>query len=87
MTLRCLSRTSSYLRMSLRCSALRPSTVFCARSIALVTMRRLDRHVVWEGAAHHPLHGTGGEQPHQLVFERQEETALAEVTLPARATT
>ena len=38
MTLRCLSRTSSYLRTSLRISAFLPSTVFCARSIALVTI-------------------------------------------------
>ncbi len=30
--------TSSYLRTSLRISALRASTVFCARSMALVTI-------------------------------------------------
>ena len=39
MTLRCSLRTSSYLSSSLRVSALRPSTVFWARSIAFVTMR------------------------------------------------
>jgi len=39
MTLRCSFITSSYLRTFLRISALRCSTVFCARSMALVTMR------------------------------------------------
>ena len=38
MTLRCSFITSSYLRTSLRISALRPSTVFWARSMALVTI-------------------------------------------------
>ena len=38
MTLRCSFITSSYLRTFLRVSALRCSTVFWARSIALVTM-------------------------------------------------
>ena len=38
MTLRCWSITSSYLRASLRCSALRASTVFWARSMALATV-------------------------------------------------
>ena len=38
MTLRCWSITSSYLSASLRISALRASTVFCARSIALATV-------------------------------------------------
>ncbi len=39
MTLRCSFITSSYLRTFLRISALRCSTVFWARSMALVTMR------------------------------------------------
>ena len=39
MTLRCSFITSSYLRTFLRISALRCSTVFCARSMALVTIR------------------------------------------------
>ncbi len=38
MTLRCSFITSSYLRTFLRISALRISTVFCARSMALVTI-------------------------------------------------
>jgi len=38
MTLRCSFMTSSYLSTSLRVSELRPSTVFCARSMALVTI-------------------------------------------------
>ena len=37
--------------------------------------------------AHDPLHRAGGEQPHQLVLEGQEEPALAEVALPAGAAT
>ena len=45
---------------------------------------RLERHVVGEGAVHHPVHGAGGEQPHELVFERQVEAALARVALAAR---
>ena len=39
MTLRCSFITSSYLSTFLRISALRCSTVFWARSMALVTMR------------------------------------------------
>ncbi len=45
---------------------------------------RLDRLVVFE-AAHGPLQGTGGEQPHQLVVEAQVEAALAGVALTAGA--
>ena len=45
---------------------------------------RLDRHVVGQGLAHHPAHGAGGEQAHQLVLERQVEAALAGVALAAR---
>ncbi len=48
---------------------------------------RLERHVVGEGTVHHPAHRTGREQPHQIVFERQVEAALARVTLAAGATT
>ena len=44
---------------------------------------RLDRHVVGQGLAHHPLHGAGGEEPHELVLERQVEAALAGVALAA----
>ena len=43
------------------------------------------RHVVGEGLAHHPVHGAGGEQAHQLVLERQVEAALARVALAAGA--
>ena len=46
---------------------------------------RLDRHVVGQGLAHHPVHGAGGEQAHQLVLERQVEAALARVALAAGA--
>src|ERR1035438_7378878 len=98
MTLRCSFLTSSYLSSSLRVSALRPSTVCWARSIALVTMRAsigtssgrarpmtqltcLDRHVIGQGSSHDPADGTGREQPHQLVLERQVEPALAAIAL------
>ena len=47
---------------------------------------RLDRHVVGQGLAHHPVHGAGGEQAHELVLERQVEAALAGIALTARAT-
>ena len=81
MTLRCSFITSSYLRTSLRISKLRSSTVRWARSMALVTMLRLERHVVGEGLAHHPAHRAGGEEPHEVVFEREVEAALAGVAL------
>ena len=45
----------------------------------------VDRHVVGQGPAHHPVHGAGGEQAHELVLERQEEPALARVALAAGA--
>ena len=67
----------------MRISKLRSSTVRCARSIALRDHLRLERHVVGEGAVHHPVHGAGGEQPHEVVFERQVEAALARVALAA----
>ena len=44
----------------------------------------LDRHVFGQGATHHPVHGAGGEEPQQLVFEAQVETALARVALAPR---
>ena len=46
---------------------------------------RLEGHVVGEGLAHHPVDGTGGEQAHEVVLERQVEPALAGVTLTAGA--
>ena len=46
-----------------------------------------DRHVVGQGPSHHPADGTGREQPHQLVLERQVEPALAGIALaPGPAT-
>ncbi len=45
----------------------------------------LDRHVVLEGLAHHPVHGARGEQAHEVVLERQVEAALAGVALTAGA--
>ena len=77
--------TSSYLRASLRISALRASTVFCARSIALATVLDSIGHVLGQGAAHDPAHGAGGEEAEQLVVEAQVEAALARVALAARA--
>ena len=44
---------------------------------------RLERHVVGEGAVHHPAHRAGREEPHQLVLEREVEAALARVALAA----
>ncbi len=44
----------------------------------------LDGDVVGQGLAHHPRHGAGGEQAHQLVLERQVEAALAGVALAPR---
>ena len=44
---------------------------------------RLERHVVGERLAHHPRHGAGGEQAHELVLERQVEAALAGIALAA----
>ena len=38
---------------------------------------RLERHVVGQGLAHHPVDGAGGEQAHEVVLERQVEAALA----------
>ena len=38
---------------------------------------RLERHVVGERAPHHPVHRAGREQPHEVVFEREVEAALA----------
>ena len=46
---------------------------------------RLERHVVGERLAHHPVHRAGREQAHELVFERQVEAALAGVALAAGA--
>ncbi len=46
---------------------------------------RLDGHVFWKGLGHHPAHGPGGEETHEVVLEAEEEAALAGVTLPARA--
>ena len=46
---------------------------------------RLDRHVVGKRLAHHPVHGAGGEQAHELVLEREVEAALAGVALTAGA--
>jgi hypothetical protein len=43
----------------------------------------LDRHVVGQGLAHHPVHGAGGEEAHQVVLEGQVEAALARVALAA----
>ena len=48
---------------------------------------RFERHVVGEGAIHHPVHGAGREQSHELVFERQVEPARAGVALTTAATT
>ena len=48
---------------------------------------RLERHVVGERLAHHPVHRAGREEPHEVVFERQVEAALAGVTLAAGTTT
>ena len=47
---------------------------------------RLDGHLVGEGLAHHPAHGAGGEEAHQLVVEAQVEPALARIALTARPT-
>ena len=46
---------------------------------------RLDGLVVGEGPVHHPADRAGGEQPHELVLELQEEPALARVALATRA--
>ena len=67
----------------MRISKLRSSTVRCARSIDFGDHLRFEGHVVGEGAVHHPVHGAGCEQPHEVVFERQVEAALARVALTA----
>ncbi len=67
----------------MRISALRPSTVFWARSMALVTILASMGTSSGRVSAHHPLHGAGGEQAHELVLEREEEPALARVALAA----
>ncbi len=85
MTRRCSLMTSSYLRTFLRISALRCSTVVWARSMALRDHLGLDGHVVGQRLVHHPVHGPGGEQPHQLVLEGQVEAALPGVALTAGA--
>ena len=46
---------------------------------------RFDRHVIGERPAHHPAHGAGREEAHEVVFEGQVEPALARVTLPPSA--
>ena len=45
---------------------------------------RLDGRVLGQGLVHHPAHGPGGEQAHQVVLQRQVEPALARVALAAR---
>ena len=47
---------------------------------------RLDRLVVGQRASHDVVEGTGGEEPHQVVVETEEEPALAGISLAARAT-
>ena len=44
----------------------------------------LDGDVVGKGPAHHPVHGAGGEQAHQVVLQGQEEPALTRVALAPR---
>ena len=46
---------------------------------------RLDRYLVGQGTAHDPADGPGSEQPHELIFEREVEPAVARVALAARA--
>src|SRR5664280_313202 len=46
---------------------------------------RLDGHLVGEGPTHHPVHCTGGEQPHEVILEREEEPALPRVALTTGA--
>ena len=48
---------------------------------------RLDRHVVGHRLGHHPVHRAGGEEAHELVFEREVEAALAGIALAAGAAT
>ena len=48
---------------------------------------RLERQVVRERLAHHPVHRAGREEPHELVLEREVEAALPRVALPAGAAT
>src|SRR5450759_104264 len=47
---------------------------------------RLDGDVVGNGPTHDPVHGAGGKEAHQVVFERKEEPTLPRVTLATRTT-
>ena len=86
MTLRCSFMTSSYLRTSLRISALRPSTVFWARSMALETI--FASIGTSSGIVRSITHETApvAKSRKQVVFERQEEATLAGVALATRTT-
>ena len=69
----------------MRISALRCSTVAWAFSIALVTMRASIGTSSGSARSITQLIAPGGEDPHQLVLEREVEPALARVALAARA--
>ncbi len=68
----------------MRDSALRPSTVFWALSIALVTIFASMGTSSGRALPHHPVHGAGGEQAHQIVLQGEKEPALPRIALPAR---
>ena len=44
---------------------------------------RFDGLVVGQRPIHHPVDCSCGEEPHQVILERQEESALAGLALPA----
>jgi hypothetical protein len=63
-------------------SKLCASTLRWAFSIARLTQAFLDRLALLHAQAlHQPAHPLGGEDAHQVVFQRQEETARARVAL------
>ena len=85
MTLRCSFITSSYLRTFLRISPLRCSTVFCARSMALVTIRASIGTSSGRVLPITHCRAPVAKRPHQLVVQAQVEAALAGIALAAGA--
>ena len=78
--------TSSYFSTFLRMSKLRASTFFCAFSSALLIQGwTIASPSFRPSRVQHPAHPVGAEDPHQVVFERQEEARRARIALPARA--
>ena len=65
-------------------SKLCASTLRCAFAICLADQRALDDVVFLQAhARHHLLHPVGGEDAHQVVFERQVETRRTRIALAA----